>query len=512
MLFAGITTEAITMKAVTERNDQILVICRHISQRSGLSFKENNMHLLQTAIEKRMASLEMDDINKYYLYLKSHEEGNNELQNLYNLITVNETEFFRDRKRMRALFEKVIPEIVSDKISSSSINEALPLVSIWSAGCSSGEEPYSIAIGRQESKAYRPWYDIELLATDISSDILSSARASIYDPRKLKNADESVKERYFVKTDGGFQLKDNVKNAVNFRYHNLIEDPVPESTKKLWDVIICQNVIIYFDRETIKKVIDKFYSSLEVGGYLILGFSENLLGISSLFSTEYFENTAIYRKLPEKITVLPDYQYRDSVGECILTEISEVDQKAFGYLEAVKHFSNDDFDKAQDLLMKQIQVHQNDEKSQNLLGQVFLEKKLYREAELQFKACLAINAFEPSLYYYLGLVYHRMDQPYDVIRFLKKAIYLDKENVLAHLHLADAYFMTNDKQNAMREYRNTLRYLKNNTSESTFPFSRGLTCSNIIDICTTRLKELENEILPKRIGQYQEFLKHTEMG
>lgn len=500
------------MKAVTEGNEQIRIICRYISERSGLCFKESNIHLLQAAIEKRMASVRVDDIHQYYIYLRSCEDGVNELQNLYNMITVNETEFFRDRLRMRALFEKAIPEIVSDRIRTSSINEAQPLVSLWSAGCSSGEEPYSIAIGRQESRAYLPWYDLEILATDISTDILSRARESIYDPRKLKNVNESVKEKYFIRTDDGFQLKDSVRDTVSFIYHNLVEDSVPESSKQLWDIIICQNVIIYFDRDTIRKVIEKFYCSLEAGGYLILGFSENLLEISSLFAMEYFENTALYRKLPEKITVLPDYQYRDSSEDSILTEIPEVSKNVHTYLEAVKHFSNDELDKAQELLLKQLQIHQNDEKSQNLLGQVFLEKNLYREAELRFKACLAMNAFEPSLYYYLGIVYHRMDRPEDVIRFLKKAIYLDKENVLAHLHLADAYFMLNDKQNAMREYKNTLRYLKKDVSERTFPLSRGLTGSNIIDICTTRLKKLEDEMLPQRIGQYQEYLKHTEMG
>jgi chemotaxis protein methyltransferase CheR len=499
------------------------LICSHVLNKCGLSFKENNLHLLQNGIEKRMSSLGMDDIQKYSLLLRSRGDGDSEIRKLYNLITVNETEFYRDRQRMKALFEKVIPDIVSDRISRSLISEALPLVSVWSAGCSSGEEPYSIAMERKESRPYSPWYDMEILATDISTAALSIARESLYDARKLKNVDEDVVERYFTRTEGGFQLKDSITRLVDFRFHNLVEEPVPQSSRELWDVIVCQNVIIYFDKDTIKRVIEKFYDSLAEGGYLILGFSESLLGIPNGFTAEFYENTAIYRKISRRSDEMPLNEgaadLRSSKNADVAAEKADsggndedAADRADCYTEAVKHFRNDEFDEAQELLVKSLRINEKDEKSQNLLGQVLFEKNMYTEAEHQFKACLALNAFEPSLYYYLGLIYNRLERPEDVIRFLKKALYLDKENALAHMHLADAYATIDDMESARREYRNALKCLRKHGPDRTLPFSKGLKCSSIIEICMRRLSELGTEIFPQPLVQYPDLLRFPEMG
>jgi len=512
------------MKTCADKNGNLSLICSHVLNKCGLSFKDNNLHLLQNGIEKRMMSLGMDDISKYCLLLKSRGDGENELRKLYNLITVNETEFYRDRQRMKALFERVIPDIVSDRISRSLISEALPLVSVWSAGCSSGEEPYSIAMERKESRPYSPWYDMEILATDICTDALSIARESLYDVRKLKNVDECVKERYFTRTDGGFQLKDSVTRLVDFRFHNLVEEPVPPSSRELWDVIVCQNVIIYFDKDTIQRVIEKFYDSLAEGGYLILGFSESLLGIPNRFTAEFYENTALYRKISRRSDEMPLNEGTADVrplrkeivtGEkegCSGNNDDEAENSSDSYSEAVEHFRNDEFDKAQELLVQSLRKNEKDEKSQNLLGQVLFEKNMYREAEHQFKACLALNAFEPSLYYYLGLIYNRLERPEDVIRFLKKALYLDKENALAHMHLADAYATINDRESARREYRNALKCLRKHGPDKTLPFSKGLRCSSIIEICMRRLSELGAEIFPQPLVQYPDLLRFPEMG
>jgi len=474
-------------------NDKLSLISSFISKKSGLVFREKNLSALKSAIDKRLAALGYDDILQYYMHLKFDENGQNEIKSLYSLITVNETEFFRDKHRMKALFEKVIPEIVEKKISRSVINGTPPLITIWSAGCSSGEEPFSIAIGLNEMRSHRFFYNVELLATDINSEILAVTNESIYDTRKLKNVDEAIRKKYFTRTDSGFQLVENIRKTVNFRYHNLVEDPVPLSSQRLWDIIVCQNVIIYFDKATIQKVIEQFYNSLVEGGYLILGFSENLHGISDLFTTTYYDKIALHQKLQKKSPV----QAAEKPGKPVRKaeppappEPPEKKEISFSYDEAEKLLGNDEIERAREMVEKHLEEHEEDEKAHFLLGRIFLEKSLYSEAELQFKMCLALDCADSSVYYFMGLVHYRLDQPEDVIRFLKKALYLDKENALAHLHLADAYIMTKDLQNARRGYENTIKCLKKHQPEETLPMSKGIRCRSLIETCMKRLREL----------------------
>ncbi|MGV8120013.1 MAG: CheR family methyltransferase [Candidatus Xenobiia bacterium LiM19] len=469
--------------------DKISLISSYISRKSGLVFREKNLSALKSSIEKRLVFFGFDDILQYYMYLKFSEEGQNEIKNLYNLITVNETEFFRDRHRLRALTEKIIPEILDKKISSTVINGTPPLISIWSAGCSSGEEPYSIAISLNEHRAQRFWYNIELLATDINTDVLSITLESIYDKRRMKNVDDRIKKKYFNENNGGFQLTDNIRKIINFRYHNLIDEPVPFSSQKLWDIIVCQNVIIYFDKTTIEKLLEQFYHSLVDGGYLILGFSESLYGIPNLFTTIYYEKIALHQKITKKSVEMPPDKRRKPAKKSIPQTPQEVKEKKYSYDEAAELFKNEDIDSAQEMVMKHLKEHQDDEQAHFLYGKILFEKGLYREAEFEFKICLALNSSEPLVHYFLGLVYYRQDQPDDVIRFLKKALYLDKENALARLHLADAYAMINDIQNAKREYENTIKCLKKYPPENTLPLSKEIKCGSIIETCIKRLKE-----------------------
>jgi len=473
-------------------NDKINLISSYISRKSGLVFREKNFSALKSVIDKRMVSLGFGDALQYYMHLKFSEDGQNELRNLFNLITVNETDFFRDRHRLRALTERIIPEILEKKISNTVINGTPPLVSIWSAGCSSGEEPYSIAASLYEHRAQRFWYNIEILGTDINTDVLSITHESIYDKRRLKNVDEIIKQKYFKEKNGGFQVVDNLRKFITFRYHNLIDEPVPFSSQKFWDIIICQNVIIYFDKPTIEKLLEHFYQSLVEGGYLILGFSESLYGIPNPFNTIYFDKIALHQKITGKSREMPQDRRRKPAKKPVMPAPQRVKDKKYSYDKAAELFRNEDTEAAQDMVMSHLEEHQDDEKAHFLYGQILFEKGLYREAEFEFKICLALNSSESQVYYFLGLVYFRQNQPDDVIRFLKKALYLDKENALAHLHLADAYALINDIQSARREYENTVKCLKKYPPENTLPLSKGIRCKSIIDTCIKRLGELRN--------------------
>lgn len=242
---------------------------KKIEVKAGLDCNNYKDNYLKRRIDLRMKAVGVGP--SYITYSSFLEKNPDECKTLLDTITINVTEFFRDTETFDAFKNEVIPQVIAAKQKRKS-----KMLRIWSAGCSIGEEPYTISIILHEKLgALMNDYLVSIHATDIDGKALSAARAGVYDAQALKNVPKHLISRYFeTDGDGKYRIKDKVKHLVKFQQHDLFSD------RKFshFDVIFCRNVMIYFDKEFQSRLLLDFYNALHDGGYLILGRTETMPG------------------------------------------------------------------------------------------------------------------------------------------------------------------------------------------------------------------------------------------
>ena len=258
-----------------------------IYKESGISLSDQKKTLMQSRLMKRLRVLKLKDYMEYYNYFQSNYQT--ELINLLNCITTNKTDFFREDKHFDFILNTALPEFEKKQRKK---------IQIWSAGCSTGQEPYSIAMTICDfyDKYQKPVPDINILATDLDTEALKTGTAGIYKGIDLDEMDKNRIKRYFTKesgdNDGFYKINDPVIKLVNFRRLNLLDKTYP--MKEQFDMIFCRNVIIYFDNVSRLSVFEKFYNYLIEDGYFFAGHSENIRvffnGFTLLGNTIYKKN------------------------------------------------------------------------------------------------------------------------------------------------------------------------------------------------------------------------------
>jgi len=262
-----------------------------IYEKTGIYFQDNKKYLLESRLLRRLLHLKMNNYLEYLNFVKSVPQGKHELRYLFDAITINETFFFRNQAQLDALVLKVIPEIISEK---KNINQNK--IKIWSAAVSSGEEAYSVAMMINDliSSKY-PDFEFEILGTDLSNTALEAAVRGIYSEYSVRNVPVQFLKRYFKKIDNYYEISPTIKAMVDFRFLNLYEDMSMIGMHNV-DIIFCANVLIYFDQNSKIKVINSLYRALNKPGYLFIGYSESLHGISKAFRIVSFPKTIGYKK------------------------------------------------------------------------------------------------------------------------------------------------------------------------------------------------------------------------
>ncbi|MBN1531983.1 MAG: protein-glutamate O-methyltransferase CheR [Spirochaetes bacterium] len=255
-----------------------------IERESGIRFHSSKKILVEARLLRRMRELKIRAYPAYLKYLRDNYKD--EIVNLINCVTTNKTEFFRESFHFQVLRDTVLPEFERRKKRR---------LRIWSAGCSTGEEPYTIAITLLEYYGDRCPGDTRILATDIDTSVLSCACEGIYSAQSVKCIEEPLLRRYFLRgrgpDEGRVKVKDSLKKMIRFRRLNLLSDSFPMSGP--FDIIFCRNVVIYFDRESQVKLFTRFHHYLDNEGYLFMGHSEALTYMSDLFS---LWGRSVYRK------------------------------------------------------------------------------------------------------------------------------------------------------------------------------------------------------------------------
>jgi chemotaxis protein methyltransferase CheR len=257
----------------------------------GIYFDDDSRYLLEKRLSRRVRTLHFSNFREYYRYLLYHKNREEELTSIIDIITVNETYFFREQNQLKTFSEEILPEIKD-------LNKDKKRLRVWSAGCSTGEEPYTIAILVLEKGYFHNW-NIEIFGSDINQRVLQAARSGIYRKNSFRATEPYFLRKYFREEDNISRISDNVKKYVNFSHLNLL-DPFKVKLVGTVDVIFCRNVLIYFDHPSRKKVIDMFYERLADGGYLLLGHAESLINISTAFSLKHFKYDMVYQKPVKK--------------------------------------------------------------------------------------------------------------------------------------------------------------------------------------------------------------------
>jgi len=289
---------------ITMTEPELKLLQTLVYQECGMCFDEHRIHFLCDRLQRRLKACNLDSFYSYYRLLTSR-EGKKELEALLENLTVNETSFFRNIPQLE-LFSKVVLENLLHKKQ----ERRDWSLRFWSAGCSTGQEPYTMAIQLCDALAYYylrnplpfdmpspkplippPW-KVEIIASDISYSALLQAEQGIYTDHQMESVDYTCRLRYFEKMGDKYSVKATLKRLVQFDFHNLKAEFLPQGN----DVIFCRNVMIYFDEAEQKRLIDKFHRCLNPEGYLLVGHAESLFGLTTKFKMIHQNNGTAYQR------------------------------------------------------------------------------------------------------------------------------------------------------------------------------------------------------------------------
>lgn len=270
-------------------DDEFYLLRDCIYAHCGIYFDENSKYILEKRLSTRLTKLNITSYYEYYYFLKYNRGKEQELLDIMDILTTNETYFFREQFQLKAFSDEVIPELIRNKASQG--NRSLR---IWSAGCSTGEEPYTIAMLLSTIQDLKGW-NIEIIGTDISQKVLQQARRAVYGKSSFRATEDYDLRRFFHQQDDGYKVNDSIRELVTISHLNLFDSHRLGMLGKV-DLIFCRNVIIYFDQAAKKRVIESFHSALYDGGFLLLGHSESLMNITTQFTLRHFKNDMIYQK------------------------------------------------------------------------------------------------------------------------------------------------------------------------------------------------------------------------
>jgi chemotaxis protein methyltransferase CheR len=276
-----------------------------VYQECGMYFDARRAHFLQDRLQRRLRECRIDSFYHYYRLLMSP-EGQQELMKLVENLTVNETSFFRNKAQLELFHKHILEELITAKQQNGKHQ-----IRIWSAGCSTGQEPYTIAMLVADALAYHqlrmpaaaeiewprplispPWR-VEIPASDINYTVLRAAHEGMYNEHQMASVDYSYRLRYFDKVGERYAIKKPIKELVHFDFHNLKTEFLPQQN----DVIFCRNVMMYFDEAEQRRLLEKFYRCLTPGGYLLVGHAESLLGLTDKFVMVYKNSGTAYKRV-----------------------------------------------------------------------------------------------------------------------------------------------------------------------------------------------------------------------
>jgi len=490
-----------------------------VTARSGLYFNDCDLQDLEKTILYRMSERKIDSPLTYYHLLTVAREKEDEFREILNHLTVNHTYFFRNEPQFKVLKEKILPEVIAHKKENMITNDqktyGKPSLRIWSAGCSTGEEPYSVAIVVKEAIPDLENWDIQIVATDASNNALEVARKGTYVQNSMRLVSKERRDLYFIERKGierilEYEIRDEIKNIVRFGYLNLMEESYPTA----FDIIFCCNVIIYFGNQTTMEVVDKIYHSLNGDGYLFVGPSESLHFISDRFKMFDWEDAIYYRKRkPREVLskvrvaerqkvelnkILEEISCRESKAEFLEFKTPETHPAKDVYdliTEATRNLHAKKYYMALDLIRQAQKISRNSAEIYYLEAEALSNLGRLEEAKERLTTVFKLNPLFAPAHYLLGFLFIEEGRMEEAKRSFKKALYLNKDFTLAHFGLANIYITEGKPQEAIREYRNTLNILAKHAPDEIVDYSGGFSAVAVADTCKISIERLKTQSL-----------------
>lgn len=471
---------------------------------SGVYVYDGRRRLLEIGLSRRLEATG-DELVGYARRVASP-EGHQELRRLAELVLNHETYFFRNKPHMQALQQTLLPELHRRKPAGASVR-------VWSAGCATGEEPYSLAIVALETFGRPPVRPVEILATDLSETALERARTAIYNGRSLGNLPPELQARYFHPRGGGLVVCEEVRRMVRFVQLNLL-DPFPAAAGGV-DVIFCQNVMIYFQLETSRRLLERFHTCLADGGVLCLGFSETLWNVFNGFHTREVDGAYVYYKgayTPPDQPTLPTANDRGASEDARVVAPPQpaprkhVTRRTQAALDLHTTRRSDDAPAESTLLRlaEQLLGDGRTEQAIDVLSRIAPQSSEALRAlilgarahagrgDLDLALAEARRAIEldpmcGEAYMLTGAMYSRQGEWPAAARAFERARYLNPASALISFHLADAYRHADLVERALHEYQSTLRKLEPHPPDELL---EGVAVAWLQDTCRRQIEGL----------------------
>ncbi len=491
---------------------------------SGLRFDESRNQSLHQALWQRLQHRGYDSYREYYNLLKFHPEGRLEIRELFDLVTIGETYFFRNKAQFDVLMRFVLPEMIQKKAASGDKS-----IRAWSAGCSRGDEAYSIAIAMMEVfPSFEEWR-ISILGTDINRKSLACSEEAVYGEKDIGHLPREYLEKYF-KTEGlTYHLRDDVKVLVEFEYHNLARDPCVHEKMQNVDIIFCRNVIIYFDTETTQRVIENFYNCLSQDGYLFLGHTETLWQITNRFERVEFPQTFIYKRrlgpvqedAMKPFMAVPEINIEDLTFSAAPIGAFEAEEtvegsgstlnprpEPFGMSSGRNSKLEGDFkpsanggdptlrvDKPSEATSLSSADHTvAQDKSHRIAGlakaTILANEAKYKEAADILGKIVQADNLSVEAYYLLGVLSYKTGDLKEAEEQFRKVIYVEPDSVLAYFNLGNMYLYQRKLRDAARELKNAIRLLEKRPKDEQVRFCEDFTVDFLLRACRNTLAQI----------------------
>lgn len=492
---------------------------RLIVEETGLEIKKHDQDALDAKILSRMKAQKISFPEDYYQLLASKTiESRQEWQNLVLLLTNPESFFFRDKGHFQLLENHIVPELIQRK-------QATRTIRVCSAGCSTGEEPYSLAILLNELIPDPDQWHLLILGLDVNSLSIEKAKAGIYRPWSFRSVIPEIKERYFKVINNEHHIDPDIKRMLKFQTSNLVKDsfPHPNSEMREMDLIVCRNVFIYFEETAVSKVLEKFYHTLQPGGYLLTGHTELYAQNLNKFESKLFPEGMIHQRLDNTFptTSKSTDQAQSLIPEDIRERFEEVKTQESSIIKSNTQDSENVFytpdiksNLAYSYPLKTNYASPDNEKNLLRSAEILMQKKAYNLAISQVEKALAINsksfhsyclmaqlsnylndyeratffchkaleidAFSILPYYVLADIAEKQKKLSEVKKILKKIIYLEPGSVIAYLKLSYIYQTENDTERTHKMQNVALSILKQLPAKMEIPELDHLTVTQLV--------------------------------
>ena len=438
-------------------HDEIEKLRKLVSRNTGLQSDGSRESFLSASVMRRMAKLNLNNVTNYIARLRESGVGGTELQELSNMLLVHKTSFFRDRPHFELLEKRILPELA---------RKGGP-IRIWSAGCSTGQEVYSLALALTRCGISSE--QAQILGTDLSTVALQEAQIAIFPDKKLIGLTEE--ERRFLEPagDGLQRISKGLRRYVNFRRHNLVDVPYPRLNDENWSIIFCRNVLIYFSRSTIRAIAKRFHQNLHPGGSLFLGACESLFQLSEGFSLEQGGDAFIYRRngsgnsTPKRAIPAPRprIEVRPSVTVKTTSQPSlpklAPDQTLDSEIDKAEAFRQaGEMDNANILLLEARERWPSEHTIGIALGRLALDRGALEEARSWLTMILEKDPLEPHALFLAGLTLFQLGLDLEAAEHFRRLLYLEKNFSLGFYYQGLIISRLGRKQLAQRAFRNAL--------------------------------------------------------